>query len=359
MKRTLMLFALVLCYVTMFAQGEILTNQTIIDMLELGFEDDVVITKINTSKSNFDTSIQSLKSLKEKGVSSDIIVAIMKAEKLNECTESDIKKPGIYFSEGSELRKILPTVFSGTKTNTLGAAFTYGIANAKIKSIMNNSHSNNIIQTNIPNFFFVFTDEGHNNFSNGASNWWFATASSPNEFVLTKLKSKKGKRELETGRVNLYGGNTIGINEEDVIPFEIEVINDLEFKVTPHEVLEPGEYCFFYQGTIPQGGYNNQVVFDFSISENCKAETKFKNGDYVWIIKGGKARSYEIASTEVRKDGIYYMLNQRNSWDKLECKESQCYLTKEEAIKGNDAKENHEYANEDLYEAESENGYTE
>lgn len=61
-------------------------------------------------------------------------------------------------------------------------------------------------------------------------------------------------------------------------------------------------------------------------------ETKYKDGEYVWIIKKGKPRNYEIGSTEIRKDGIYYMLNQRNSWDKIECKESMCYPTKEEAI---------------------------
>lgn len=64
--------------------------------------------------------------------------------------------------------------------------------------------------------------------------------------------------------------------------------------------------------------------------ENIK--TKYKNGEYVWIIKKGKPRNYEISSTEILKDGIYYMLNQRNSWDKIECKESMCYPTKEEAI---------------------------
>lgn len=350
MKKTILLFIFIFTSITTYAQNEILTNQTVIDMLELGFGDDVIITKISTSEIDFDTSIQALKAMKEKGVSSDIIVAMMQAYKLK--SDNDVKnqnqKSGIYFKEDNEFKKIFPTVFSGTKTNTLGAAFSYGIASAKIKSVMNGEQSKNVINTNIPQFFFFF-DRKEENFAASASNWWFTTASSPNEFVLVKLKTKRGKREMETGEVNLYAGNSIGINEDHIIGFEIEVVNELEFKVIPQNPLEPGEYCFFYQGVIPQGGYNNQSVFDFSISEKCRAETKYKNGDYVWIIKNGKPRSYEIASTEIRKDGIYYMLNQRSSWDKLECKETQCYPTKEEAINNecSDAYEEYEeYENE-------------
>ena len=58
-------------------------------MLELRFSNDVIVTKINTSKNNFDTSIQALKELKEKGVSNDIIVAMMQK---NNNTEKQIKK---------------------------------------------------------------------------------------------------------------------------------------------------------------------------------------------------------------------------------------------------------------------------
>ena len=331
MKKLLLGAILIFYSFILFAQNEVLTNQSIIDMLELGFSNDIIVTKINTSKNNFDTSIQALKELKEKGVSNDIIVAMMQK---NNNTEKQMKKTsrsGIYFKVGNELKKIHPTAFSGTKTNTLGTALTYGIANAKIKSTMNGKHSNNVIDTNIPSFYFYFDDKEQNSFV--VSNWWFTVASSPNEFLLSKLTIKKNRRELETGKVNIYAGNSIGVDEDNTIGFEIETINDYEFKVTPSVPLLPGEYCFFYRGTVPQGGYNNQSVFDFSISESCKIETKYKNDDYVWIVKDGKPRNYKITSTEIRKDGVYYILQQRNSWEPLECKESDCYSSKEEAIK--------------------------
>lgn len=331
MKKLLLGIILIFFPFIVSAQDEVLTNQSITDMLELGFSNDVIVTKINTSKNNFDTSIQALKELKEKGVSNDIIVAMMQK---NNDTEKQIKKTrrsGIYFKIGDELNKIYPTAFSGTKTNTLGTALTYGIADAKIKSTMNNKHSNNVINTNIPIFYFYFDDKEKTGFGAGMSNWWFTVASSPHEFLLSKLISKKNRRELETGKINIYAGNSVGVNEDNVIGFEIEELNELEFKVTPSAPLMPGEYCFFYRGTIPQGGYNNQSVFDFSIPESCNMEVKYKDGDYVWVVKDGKSHNYQIMSTEIRKDGIYYMLQQRNSWKPLEYKESDCYSSKEEA----------------------------
>lgn len=112
---------------------------------------------------------------------------------------------------------------------------------------------------------------------------------------------------------------------EDLATKEIEKfryetsIGNLEYNVKPKRAKEFKRQTRAFLSRLSIGDYGD-------------VETKYKNGDYVWIIKKGKPRSYEIESTEIRKDGIYYYLNQRNSWDKLECKESQCYSTKEEAI---------------------------
>lgn len=89
MKKLLLGIILIFFPLIASAQDEVLTNQSITDMLELGFSNDVIVTKINTSKNNFDTSIQALKELKEKGVSNDIIVAMMQK---NNDTEKQIKK---------------------------------------------------------------------------------------------------------------------------------------------------------------------------------------------------------------------------------------------------------------------------
>lgn len=268
MKKSVLCLAVALCcHLSLLAQSEKMTNQSILDMIEMGFSDEVILTKIQTSEIDFDTSIEALKSLKAKGVSDSIIMAIMNGNKKQADANEEIaaNKTGIYIYQDGEYTKILPTVFSGTKTNTLGSAFSYGIASAKIKSVMNNAHSTNIVNTSTPEFWFYFAVKDNDSFTMGASNWWFGSATSPNEFALAKLNVKKNKRELVTGKVNVYSGSSIGVDDKNAIPFSIEIINDYTFKVVPKEPLAAGEYCFFYQGTIPQGGFTNQSVFDFSV----------------------------------------------------------------------------------------------
>ncbi|MCE5224754.1 MAG: hypothetical protein LLG05_02745 [Porphyromonadaceae bacterium] len=248
------------------AQDAALTNKTLLEMVETGFSDDVIIAKIKTSDTNFDTSLDAIKMLKGKGISDNVLVAVMNNKDKTDSKNIAVtdSKTGIFYLADKNPVKLLPSVFSGTKTNTLGANFSYGIASAKVKSVINKGQSANVIYSFSPEFMFYFARKS-NDFAIGASNWWFAAATSPNEFVLVKLKAKKNSREMVTGKVNVYSGSNLGVDEKSIIPFTITAIDDFTYKVVPNAQLYPGEYCFFYQGTIPQGGFTNQSVFDFSI----------------------------------------------------------------------------------------------
>lgn len=322
-----------------YAQEEVLTNKSVLDMLDLGFTSDVIVGKIQTTKSSFDTTVEALKDLKEKGVDNAIIIAMMHSQKTEREKDNKSKRTGIYVKVGNEYKKIYPTVFSGSKTNTLGAALSYGLADAKIKSTLSGEHSQNQIHSKSPEFYFYFDSSQTSELSLRATNWWFAVASSPNEFVLVKLKSKGRKREMDIGKVNIYAGNSVGVDEKNVIKFEIEVINDNEFKVIPTCFLEPGEYCFYYQGIVPVGGYTNQAVFDFSIPDNLElAEVKglYRKGTYVWILKEGKPKYYLIEECRQGSKGFYYGLRKEYSSSfeaEFFVKESECYKSKKELKK--------------------------
>jgi hypothetical protein len=133
-------------------------------------------------------------------------------------------------------------------------------------------HSNNVIKTSTPEFTFIFdpsvteVDNMQNDQGNQAGyfNWWFRMASNPNEFVLVQLtiKDRKNLREVITGK-NSWISSSSGIDPKYALSFNIETLEGNKFKVTPN-ALEPGEYCFIYQGAVPQGR-DNQSVFDFSI----------------------------------------------------------------------------------------------
>ena len=265
-KLFVFLFFVFLCEVAPAQEAEKLTNQSVVDMVEMGFGEEIILSKIRTAPHDFDTSLSALKALKEKGVPAKVIAEMIGTDDALK-KEEEMRK-GIYARVGEEELKILPSVFSGSKTRVLAAGLTYGIASGKVKSIINNAESRNVIKDRLPAFYFYFApSSGQELSAQGGTDWWFKTATSPNEFVLVKLKSNKNKnvRELLTGKVNVYSGSTLGIDPKDAIPFRIEPVSDLEYKVVPELPFEPGEYCFFYQGTIPQGGVTNQSIFDFSI----------------------------------------------------------------------------------------------
>lgn len=247
---------------------ETVTNETILQMKELGFDDAMIIEKINNSDTKLDASIAALSKLKKAGISSDVISLVMKKERHN-----SISKTGIYYMVDGKKKLIQPSVFSGTNSNSAAQKLVSGLINSKVKAQLPRTKSNNVIKNTSPEFQFIFNPmttqvdnlqntQGNNNI--GLLNWWFRVASNPNEFVLVKFKVKKRKnlREVVIGKKSAISSNS-GIDPKKAISFSIEQLEANKFKVIA-ENLEPGEYCFIYQGQVPQGR-ENQSVFDFSI----------------------------------------------------------------------------------------------
>lgn len=245
---------------------ETITNETVVQMKELGFDDAMIIDKINSSNVKFDASITALSALKKNGISSDIISLIMQKSKHN--TKS---KTGIYYiADNEQQKRIQPSVFSGSNSNAVAQKLVSGLINSKQKAQLPKTKSNNVLKSGNQEFIFIFNPSDVDNMQTnqgnqaGFFNWWFRTATSPNEFVLVKLtvKERKNLREVVTGKSSWITSSS-GIDPKYALPFTIEEIESNRFKVIP-ENLEPGEYCFIYQGQVPQGR-SNQSVFDFSI----------------------------------------------------------------------------------------------
>ncbi|MDB4496231.1 hypothetical protein N9254_02060 [Flavobacteriaceae bacterium] len=71
---------------------EILTNKSVIELVELGFEESVIIAKIESSETNFDTTIEKLRELKSKGATPNILKAMMSPSKNEPEAKEPIKK---------------------------------------------------------------------------------------------------------------------------------------------------------------------------------------------------------------------------------------------------------------------------
>lgn len=266
MKKNIFLMLFLFLGLSVSIAQETITNESILQMKELGFDDSLIIDKIKTSNVKFKTSIAALSKLKKAGVSSEVISIIMKKSKHN-----TVSKTGIYYIVDGKKKLIQPSVFSGTNSNAAAQVLVSGFINAKKKAQLPKTRSNNVIKGS-PEFEFIFsprsseadnmqTTQGN---SAGLLNWWFRVASNPNEFALVKFKVKERKnlREVVIGKSSIISSSS-GIDPKKAIPFSIEEIESNKFKVKVNN-LKPGEYCFIYQGQVPQGR-SNQSVFDFSV----------------------------------------------------------------------------------------------
>jgi len=282
-KIHILTIALVLIGHAVSAQTKIdtLTNAKVIRLSKLGLQASVVITKIQNSYNLFDVSTDGLINLSDNGVSSDVINEMVRVEATSAMTaanKKDMKDPltkratGIYFYNPKDsiepLRQVDPTVISTNKSGGLGIAlaqaYTMGLAREKVKSSLSGGNSHLQIEETTPVFYFYFERNEHRT----GDSWFFATATSPNEFVLAKLNENKNNRSLEVGDMNAYGG-TSGVPNDAKISFDYVKVSEGIYKVTFKQALKTGEYCFLYANATPTS-YSNDKVFDFGISKKGK-----------------------------------------------------------------------------------------
>lgn len=258
-----------------------LTNAKVIKLSKLGLQPSVVITKIQNSYTIFDVSTDELINLSDNGVPSEVINEMMRVDAQSKkaiANQRDMNDPltkrgtGIYYYNSKDsiepMRQVDPTVVSTNKTGGVGTAlgqvYGMGLAKEKIKSSLSGSTSHLQIEDNSPIFYFYF----ESNTNRTADSWFFATATSPNEFVLAKLDENKNNRQLVVGDMNAYGG-TSGVRDNLKVPFDYVKVAEGIYKVTFKQPFKKGEYCFLYANATPTS-YSNDKVFDFGIPKGDK-----------------------------------------------------------------------------------------
>lgn len=251
---------------------DILTNQHLVQMAQLGMGEAIILSQIENSNNDFDVSTTALMELKKAGLSDAVLAKVIQAANNTAKKVVDPNdplaphRPGIYyFNDSGALVELLPTVTSQTKDRgRLGTALSYGIAKTKMVARISGTNA----RTQLPDakvFYFYFNQQDAAFDQNAIAFYGFQQATSPNEFTLAHLDQVKEVRELETGSMNNYTSE-FGIDEKHTRPFEIEQIAPGIFKVTPTE-LATGEYCFVYSGAAPYG-HTQQKVFDFGVGRS-------------------------------------------------------------------------------------------
>jgi hypothetical protein len=250
------------------SEKETMTNDTVTQMHELGFDQDVIIEKIRSSYTEFDVRLEKLMALKDAGIPQDVIEEMMRsARALKPADPNDPNakhEPGIYlFRENHDpkLTKMDPSVSMQSKTGGIWKnAYSFGAAKVKYRAVFPELRAELQLNDRRPVFYFYFGDEAES--FGGISASEFA-------LVQMKVRDKKGWREVVVGTYNITGGES-GALDKFAVPFDAEEITPAIFKVVPKADMADGEYCFYYGGAatsvgIFSGAGGAVKIFDFSL----------------------------------------------------------------------------------------------
>lgn len=233
-------------------------------MVEAGLDEELIVAKIRSSKTNFDLSTQALITLNKKGVSKRIIRVMMDpsapdlqpqpAPSVQPTTttaapadpvakkETELmadgkplpKNPGVYwFDEAEGFAKLDQRTLAQAKVGgRLGHWVTLGVKSVKNKAYLLGHAAKMRIRHNQP-IFYIHVPEGM----------------TVDEFVIVEMDQKPDRRELEVASVGGIVGAKQGLRFEKIRPTESEEVAERVFKVVTRSPLAKGEYFFYMIGS--------------------------------------------------------------------------------------------------------------
>lgn len=252
---------------------EILSNEKIVELVDANLSDELILTLINNSESNFRTDVQSILTLKESGISEDVIQAMI--EKLaaansanaptgnpdaspqlkvetdpsDTSTDTDdvlLTEVGVYYTaDGGELVFMEPELTTWKTGGFWKRVATVGLTKGHVNGVIRGKVSHYVLQGNED--FYIYTMEG----------------ASAREYQLLDLWEKDDRREFRAvtgGIIHASGGA-----EENQIFFEPTRIASRTYKFEL-QGLDPGEY-----GLLPPFGMTGETtlssgkIYTFSV----------------------------------------------------------------------------------------------
>lgn len=243
-----------LVVVTSVGAQELLTNDSVIAMKKAGLSEGVILAKIRSSQSKFDTSTQALVGLKQAGVSDSIIEAMVGysgpggavtapptaiAPRGGAVTGLPQGRETIFHLRGAQYVELVPAIAS-IETN-------FQFFSSKSELVLKGRKASYRLDDKQPVFFSVWA---------------------PNEVPLVKLKpgDSHDDRNLKfsSGAFMPYGGTQkTGVRSEDVIDVESEKDPRGFYRLKPKEPLRSGEYGFVLTHGFAAGAGGK--IFDFGV----------------------------------------------------------------------------------------------
>jgi len=255
---SLLLAACLLVSSTASVSGqEVMTNETVIQMVKAGFSENVILAKMRSSQTKFDTRTEALIALKQAGTPEKVMQAII----------SGGAPPASAPAASAPAASAPAAVATAPQGSHRGPI--YHVSGGKQVELIGISGD---IETSRAPFSGRKTElvlPGNKaKYRTSDRQPVFLSASEPADVPLVKLDPGKNDRNLRVSssfRSGPYSGSTSqrGIRPEDRVDVEAERDNRGFFRIRPRAPLPPGEYAFVLtrsSGTIPMG-----TVYDFGV----------------------------------------------------------------------------------------------
>jgi hypothetical protein len=234
---------------------EVMTNQSVIEMVKGGLSERVILAKIRTSPTKFDTSTDALISLKKNGVPEKVIEAIMSPSA--PATAASAASPpsapsSVAMAPAPAAGPARPTVF-------------LVVAGKEVELIASGTEiqKNNMRYSRSTELVIAGNKAKHRTAERQPV---FVVTAAPAEMALVRLDPGKNDRNLKIGSGSRvpYGGSSSsrGIRSEDIVEVDAERDSRGFYRVKPRAPLAPGEYGFV---STRDGGSPRGSIYDFGV----------------------------------------------------------------------------------------------
>lgn len=257
-RLSVMALLLVLCLPTVVhAAAETMTNETVIGLFKAGFSEGIVIEKIRTSPTKFDTSLAALTALKEAGVTDSVIRLMINPK-------AELAAPVVVATGGTGVVGAVAATPVGCELppGSAVAPWLVGTSPAMWYSQGEDgkrteiNHERGTIKS--VGFAFVSVKLLAVKPPRAAlrlpGDVVFWSCINPNDMPLVKFTVDMEDDEEDRERQTSLGRGTqfhqdYSISDEDLVPMTFEKTPQGYFKVTARTRLAPGEYGFVPQAT--------------------------------------------------------------------------------------------------------------
>jgi len=238
----------------MLSSDEVLTNDSIVKLVKVGINEDVIIAKVRESQCNFDLSVDGMVALKENGVSDRLMEVLLNPAKPAAPAaippQASVKPPapkepakvaeppappipklpsevGVHMKKGELWADVQPEIVAYHTSGAFARLATAGIVQNDLNGRVNGTHSSNVVR--VPLEFLIVPAEGV----------------AITEYQLIHLQQQRNYREF----LAVVGGifSSSGGATRDVLKFESTKVNRA-FSVKL-DGLSAGEYGFLLAGT--------------------------------------------------------------------------------------------------------------